>query len=211
MCYALALNSDSHHWYMIMEGIQDIDQAKAEYQKQVETIDKANEYIKQAQSSADEARKKIQEHCYLLKIPTKDCVGAEQYERLFPLGEKKNPKVTKVGWTEEQSYWHQYIYEKSGYKKECVIIKEAENGRGDWQRRHDPAKNSKGVDWGLCGINDYYHPEIVNDPRFLTDQSWQADKCVEFCLSFLETGSPKFYGYIDKTRRQAAMNNLIFE
>ena len=34
-------------------------------------------------------------------------------------------------------------------------------------------------DWWLCWISDYYHPEIVNDPRFLTNRKRQVDKCAE--------------------------------
>ena len=31
----------------------------------------------------------------------------------------------------------------------------------------------------LCGTSDYYHPKIVNDPRFLTDWKRQVDQCVK--------------------------------
>jgi len=33
-------------------------------------------------------------------------------------------------------------------------------------------------DWWLCWMSDYYHPEVTNDPRFLTDWKRQVDQCV---------------------------------
>jgi hypothetical protein len=53
---------------------------------------------------------------------------------------------------------------------------------------HDRIGVTKDV--GFCQISPYWHPDIVNNPRFLTDPQWQMDTCYE-----LFTGGTVFYGY----------------
>ena len=49
----------------------------------------------------------------------------------------------------------------------------------------------KGVtgDIGFCQTSPYYHPEITNDPRFLTDPEWQIAQCYR-----MYKGGVTFYG-----------------
>ena len=68
-----------------------------------------------------------------------------------------------------------------------------ENGRWDYQRVHNPSANAVGTDMGFCGVNSYWHPEIVNDERFMTDWQWQMDTCYQ-----LWAGGTTFYGYSTK-------------
>lgn len=44
-------------------------------------------------------------------------------------------------------------------------------------------------DWGFCGVSDFYHWDIVEDERFLSDPYWQLEQCYE-----LYTGGTTFYG-----------------
>jgi hypothetical protein len=112
--------------------------------------------------------------------------------------------VKKVGWG-DSNYWQQYAYEISGYDDRFVIMLEAENGMWSHDRRHDPSLNTVGVDWGFCGTNDYYHPSIVNDERFIGNPYWQMEKCLE-----LWKKGTTFYGWKTVSRREKARKNLIF-
>lgn len=116
-------------------------------------------------------------------------------------GITKCGKVEKVGLGE-----HEFIttaYEMSGCDKDFVLLLEAENGLWSHKRRHNPSANTVGVDYGFCGINDYYHKEIVNDSRFTTDWKWQMGKCLE-----LYKGGVTFYG---KKRKEIVRKNIIFK
>lgn len=75
----------------------------------------------------------------------------------------------------------------------------SENGLFNHDRRSlVPGEDS----WGFCQIHRYWHPKIVNDPRFLSDPAWQMDRCHE-----LFSGGTVFYGYVkfqkDKKFREA--------
>jgi len=63
-----------------------------------------------------------------------------------------------------------YAYEISD-DKDFVRLLVAENGRVQI--------DTIGItgDIGFCQVSSYYHPKIVNDPRFLTDWKWQIDQC----------------------------------
>jgi hypothetical protein len=109
-----------------------------------------------------------------------------------------NPEpITGVKWTlypvdmpnhsKDQISYINYAYRISD-NKDFIFLLKAENGNIDPYRRHNPSKNVVGVDWGFCGINDYWHAEIVNDPRFF-DWQWQIEKCLE-----LYKRGEKFYG-----------------
>lgn len=78
-------------------------------------------------------------------------------------------------WGEENQNKIQYAYDLGGL--DFVLLLEAENGAWTHTRRHDPTLNAIGVDWGLCGTNDHFHPEIVHNPKFLTDWKWQMEQC----------------------------------
>lgn len=99
--------------------------------------------------------------------------------------------------SEEQIQIINYAYEISNQNKTFVYLLKAENGNISPQTVHDNGANAVGTDHGLCGISDYYHPEIVNDPRFLSDWQWQVRECYR-----LFTGGTKFYGLsrIDKVK-----------
>ena len=43
-------------------------------------------------------------------------------------------------------------------------------------------------DHGFCQINAWWHPQIVNDPRFFQDAEWQLQRCWE-----LYKNGTKFY------------------
>ena len=116
--------------------------------------------------------------------------------------EEKCGKVEKRGWGE-----HEYIttaYEMSGCDKNFVLLLEAENGMWSHDRRHDPSKNTVGVDHGFCGINDHFHPKTVKDERFLSDWKWQMGECLR-----LYRGGTKFYG-ASPARKKLAQKNIIF-
>lgn len=105
----------------------------------------------------------------------------------------------KIGASAEQQEKVSYAWEISR-DFDFVALLEAENGLWDHTTRHNPQYNTVGVDWGLCGTNDYFHPKRVQDPRFLSDWKWQMREC----LTMWKNGT-KFYGNIAK-----AKNNFVF-
>ena len=92
----------------------------------------------------------------------------------------------------EQNEKIAYAYKISGHNKEFIYVLNGENGLFDHTRVHDSSANTIGVDYGLCGINSYFHPQIVNDPKF-QDWKWQMDTCYQ-----LWDGGVTFYGYNKK-------------
>jgi hypothetical protein len=79
------------------------------------------------------------------------------------------------------------------HDKNLVYLMKAENGLISPDRKHPlkywcPGTKSWGHDWGFGGISDCYHPQITNDPRFLTDWRWQIDQ-----VYLLYKGGTKFY------------------
>lgn len=90
--------------------------------------------------------------------------------------------VVKKGAGERVSEVLSYAYEISNDKR-FVKMLVAENGLVTIDRA--------GVtgDIGFCQISPYYHPQITNDKRFLTDWKWQINKCYE-----LYKNGTRFYG-----------------
>lgn len=111
---------------------------------------------------------------------------------------EKRPR--KIGSSPEQQEKVDYAWEisKDPY---FIYLLEAENGLWTHTRRHNPANNSAGVDWGLCGTNDYWHPQRVNDPRFLGDWKWQMRECLT-----MFKGGTTFYGAKPANRARASKN-----
>jgi len=78
-------------------------------------------------------------------------------------------------WFKKDSIVQEYIqYAYDIGWLDLVLLIECEN----WSRKLD--KKSQ-VPWeesyGLCQINKYFHPKIVNDVRFFTDYKRQIDQC----------------------------------
>lgn len=115
---------------------------------------------------------------------------------------EKRPR--KIGSSPEQQEKVQYAWEisKDPY---FIYLLEAENGLWTHDRKHNPALNTAGVDWGLCGTNDYWHPQRVNDPRFLSDWKWQMRECLT-----MYKGGTTFYGASPAARARAS-KNFIWE
>ena len=100
-----------------------------------------------------------------------------------------------------QRIWMHEAWEMT-HDKEFMYMLKAENGLLNSDRRHNPANNAAGVDWGFCGINDHWHPEIVSDPRFF-EPMWQLEKCWE-----LYQGGTKFHS-VARLKRDAAFRSKI--
>lgn len=68
------------------------------------------------------------------------------------------------------------------HDKDFIYTIEAENSKWD--------TNTVGItkDRGICQVSPYYHPEIVNNPKF-SDWKWQIDQCWK-----LYSGGTRFYG-----------------
>lgn len=99
--------------------------------------------------------------------------------------EKCHGWVMKVGW--DNSEIQKIAWEKANCDESVVRKIDGENGMWDHDRRHNPALNVHGVDWGYCGMNDYWHPEIVHDDRFLYDPMWQLDECIRLITGGRDT------------------------
>ena len=85
-----------------------------------------------------------------------------------------------------QYHWTNYAW-NTFRDKEFMYMLASENGLYN----HDRKSLVKGEDsWGFCQIHRYYHPKIVNDPRFFTDPAWQLGECYR-----LFKGGTTFYGY----------------
>lgn len=69
-------------------------------------------------------------------------------------------------------------------------------GEGDWdEKKRSYIKGANGhYDYGICQINDGYHPEIVHDKRF-KDWKWQLEQCVK-----LYKGGTTFYAYRNRAK-----------
>lgn len=104
------------------------------------------------------------------------------------------PYVSMPNHSLEQIMYMNYAWEVSHDKTFLYLLK-AENGQVSPYRKH--TSSSIGTDWGFCGINDYYHPEVVNSPEFLTD--WRGQ--IVTCYRMYKEGV-RFYGLdkIDKVK-----------
>jgi len=89
----------------------------------------------------------------------------------------------------EQNEKLAYAYKISGYSRDFIYVLNGENGLWTHDRIHDSSANTIGTDMGF-GINSYFHPEIVNDPKFWNDWRWNIDRTFQ-----LWDSGVKFYGY----------------
>lgn len=104
-----------------------------------------------------------------------------------PVKTQKKRIMKRKGWGEENQEKVQYAYELGG--EQFVYLLNAENGQWTHKRRHPKIPGTIGTDWGMCGINDYYHPTIVNNALFFTDWKWQMNQCYR-----IWKGGTTFYG-----------------
>lgn len=87
---------------------------------------------------------------------------------------------------EDQNKYVRYASEISNNDLDFLATLNQENGLWTPDRQAENGETS----YGFCQIHSYYHPTIVNDPKFFTDPYWQLDKCWE-----LYKGGTRFYGY----------------
>lgn len=92
----------------------------------------------------------------------------------FPTG---NRVIKKRGVGADNQEKVAYAYQLGG--ENFVYLLNAENGQWTYKRKHPKVKGTIGIDWGFCGINDYYHPDIVKNPKMFTDWKWQMDQCYQ--------------------------------
>ena len=114
---------------------------------------------------------------------------------------------TKIGASNEQNEMIAYAWEISKDKNFIYTI-ESESG---WVLDKVSGYNSNGTrDWGLGQISAYWHPEIVNDPRFQNnDWRWELSTVYK-----LYKGGTKFWGAErlkkDKNFYNAVAKNFIW-
>lgn len=77
-----------------------------------------------------------------------------------------------------------------------------ENGNMNMQLRSYVVWSNGYYDYGLCQVNKWYHPKIVNDKRFFTDIDFQIENCVK-----LYRWGTKFYWARHKEKMK---KNLVF-
>lgn len=94
--------------------------------------------------------------------------------------------------SDEQNEKIAYAYKISGYDIDFIYTLNGENGLWTHDRIHDSSANTIGVDMGF-GINSYFHPEIVTDPKFWSDWRWNIDRTYQ-----LYANNTTFYGYSKK-------------
>lgn len=98
------------------------------------------------------------------------------------------PTCYKQAVGEDQNQYVRMASRISGNDIDFLALLDAENGLWTPTRKH-AINNNGSSDWGFCGINDRWHPEITNDPKFLTDPEWQLEQCYR-----LYKGGTAFYG-----------------
>ena len=77
--------------------------------------------------------------------------------------------------------------------KDFIWLLLAENGALTIDRKSDIGYRRNGklyFDYWFCQVSEYYHPKIVNDERFFTDEDWQLEQCRQ-----LYKGGTVFYWY----------------
>lgn len=123
-----------------------------------------------------------------------------------PVAPMANSPKLADGHSQEQQKVIDYAWEISNNMR-FIYLLTAENGQYNHDRVHPNHANTVGTDRGYCGINDYYHPTIINDPRFLSDWKWQMREC----LRLYQNGTT-FYGIIrydkDPNYRQQIHNKF---
>ena len=101
----------------------------------------------------------------------------------------------KKGASEEQQKIIDFAWEKTK-DPTFVYLLEAENGL--WSVNRKSMDCSQGCDWGLCQVNELWHPDIVSDPKFCKNSQDPHDmNCAEFqittCYNLFKNGTT-FYG-----------------
>jgi hypothetical protein len=116
------------------------------------------------------------------------------------------PKLA-VGHSQEQQDVIDYAWQVSNGDMRFLYLLTTENGEYSYQRKHNKLAGSVGTDYGLCGINGYYHSDDIADPRFFTDWRWQTELCYNHYVS-----GTTFYGIRRFDRepvyRQAIINKF---
>lgn len=84
----------------------------------------------------------------------------------------------------------------SNADQDFVLTMNAENGGWNIDRRSGLIWANWYYDYGLCQINKWYHPEIVNDKRFYTDYK----RHIEQCRNLYKWGT-RFYGFDVRYKR----------
>lgn len=99
---------------------------------------------------------------------------------------KKVLVMEKIGASQDMQDRVDYALKISNYDKDFVLILERESG-------FDPLavniNDNKTKDSGIGQINHYFHPHIVNDPRY-KDWKFQIDSAYELYIN-----GTIFYGY----------------
>lgn len=120
----------------------------------------------------------------------------------FSKGTVKNATVplVRVSKDEEKNKIASYAYEYSGFDKDFVLLLNSENQK--WElKNHLKANGSIGVDFGICGVNSHYHPELYEK---VAKGDWQEN--VKVCHELYKKGT-KFYGWNHRIERGG---NVIF-
>lgn len=104
----------------------------------------------------------------------------------------------KIGASHEQNTLIAWAYDKWRDEK-FIYLLEAEAG---WRFDAVGVNKDGSKDSGVCQINHYWHPEIVNNPNF-QDKYWQLEQCYR-----LYSGGTKFYGM---SKIGKAKNNFIWK
>lgn len=95
-------------------------------------------------------------------------------------------KITHKLW--EKGDWRleyvSYAFEK--WWLNFVALLEAENGLWTIDRQSNCVDDNwiREPSFWFCQIHKWYHPEIVNDPKFFTDWKWQIDRCHELYVGW---------------------------
>lgn len=191
-----------------------------EHEKLVEVRDKLNTKLGEMNAKIFEVEKKGEEIRKTNDNITKSIEGGETKQSILPqanASELDEPIAIKEVETQENANKEA----KRPYKKNAsaeqqekvdyawgiskdpyfIYLLEAENGLWTHDRRHNPINNTVGVDWGLCGTNDYFHPTRTNNPLFFSDWKWQTRECLT-----MFKGGTKFYGANPDNRAKASLN-----
>lgn len=70
-----------------------------------------------------------------------------------------------------------FAYKISNWDVDFIALLKGENGMFTMDRRSMIIWANGHYDYGLCQINDWYHQDIVNDPRFKTSYEYQVEQC----------------------------------
>ncbi len=112
----------------------------------------------------------------------------------YTYAEKEQKACYKHTADARQNIYVRYASRISGGDLDFLATLDAENSK--WT----PLRKSPTGDYGICQVNKYYHPDIVNDPRFFTAPFWQIEKCWE-----LYEGGTRFFGF---DARYKTINNF---